>query len=109
MIKIAIVEPTDQKWKKWLNKCRQQKSKDIQLAKAGKKIRTKDALYKEQKQFLINPDGLFNGKCAYCEAFIDRQWGQIEHYRPKAAVTNEDRKQVMITARGKRKPHPGYY
>jgi hypothetical protein len=39
----------------------------------------------------------FFGKCAYCESdYTAVAWGDVEHYRPKRAVTEE-------------KTHPGYY
>jgi hypothetical protein len=40
---------------------------------------------------------LFQGRCAYCEAWCRAvEFGAVEHYRPKAAVTEDP-------------SHPGYY
>jgi uncharacterized protein (TIGR02646 family) len=42
----------------------------------------------------------FHGKCAYCDAkFLHIGFGDVEHYRPKGAVTNEQGHKI----------HPGYY
>lgn len=43
---------------------------------------------------------LFNGKCAYCESpILTITVGDIEHFRPKAAVVTDDKKTLK----------PGYY
>ncbi|WP_114835626.1 hypothetical protein U0027_04510 [Agrobacterium tumefaciens] len=39
--------------------------------------------------------GLFHGKCAYCEKFIEKGMSEVEHYRPKGAVEGTN--------------HPGYW
>src|ERR1700722_1145987 len=106
MIKITVVEPTSAAWRKWRARCSAQTHRDIQQFKKSKKVKTNSALYKAQKKFYVDPSGLFGGKCAYCEAYIDRQWGQIEHYRPKAAVTDEDNATVYFKHKGKKNPHP---
>ena len=52
----------------------------------------------------------FHGKCAYCEQTITGdQRGDIEHYRPKGAVTDAENKQVFVTVNGQDRAHPGYY
>jgi hypothetical protein len=109
MIKITVVEPTSAAWLKWRTKCKAKTNRDIQQFKRTKKVKTNSALYKAQQKFFVDPSGLFGGKCAYCEAYIDRQWGQIEHYRPKAAVADEDNATVFVKYDRKRIPHPEYY
>ncbi|ODS37053.1 MAG: hypothetical protein A7316_01695 [Candidatus Altiarchaeales archaeon WOR_SM1_86-2] len=43
---------------------------------------------------------MFNNKCAYCETRLATQPMDVEHWRPKNAVFNEDTKKLM---------KPGYY
>lgn len=43
---------------------------------------------------------MFNGKCAYCESLLATHPMEVEHWRPKSAVFNEDTKKLM---------KPGYY
>lgn len=46
---------------------------------------------------------LFNGKCAYCEStYVAQQPGDVEHFRPKAAVAVQDGNGKVVTK-------PGYY
>src|SRR5262245_45289492 len=66
-------------------------------------------LYKEQRLHLLK---LFHGKCAYCEAKIvlDQHNGDVEHYRPKGAVTDENDKVIEVEdGHGGKRPHGGYY
>src|SRR5215471_18439838 len=68
-----------------------------------------EKLYKEQRQAYLD---LFHGKCAYCEAKIvlDQHGGDVEHFRPKGAVTDEHDRPVSIRDRqGRARKHPGYY
>jgi uncharacterized protein (TIGR02646 family) len=52
------------------------------------------AIWTELKQFLFM---LFHNKCAYCETRVRvSDWGDVEHYRPKAKVEEDPQ-------------HPGYY
>jgi hypothetical protein len=61
----------------------------------------------------------FYGKCAYCEVSIrDYQRGDVEHFRPKAEVTDEngqpvylfdEQGQVQVDADGEPVKHLGYY
>lgn len=61
------------------------------------------AVWSDLKPFLIQ---LFRGKCAYCEAtFAHVDWGDVEHYRPKKKVTDENDVEATCGA----KPHPGYF
>ncbi len=64
----------------------------------------KDGTYKFNKGFGADEFRkrliiLQNGKCAYCERKIDK--GDIEHFRPKAAIITEETKGKYI--------QPGYY
>ncbi len=67
-------------------------------------------LYKKQKvNMLMDYDGPFRGKCAYCDRDIHNQHGDVEHYRPECAVTDIDRKPVKRTINGRIETRPGYY
>lgn len=109
MLHVKFSPPAnDAKWTAWIDEARAETKKNISLMRRNRRITYKAKLYKKMRQVIF--DG-FNGKCAYCEAkFILTETGDVEHYRPKGAITDEWDKRIMITRRGKRpKPHPGYY
>jgi hypothetical protein len=61
---------------------------------AGKSYEFDSDIWGQLKDHLQD---LFQGRCAYCEAwFRSVSFGDVEHYRPKAAVTEDPN-------------HPGYY
>lgn len=68
---------------------------DVMAAVAGgAKPEFKASVYGDLKEHLF---GWFFGKCAYCESnVIATDWGDVEHYRPKRAVKEDQ-------------SHPGYY
>ncbi|MEL7166741.1 MAG: hypothetical protein AAGL96_14825 [Pseudomonadota bacterium] len=51
-----------------------------------------------------------HGNCAYCEAPVENQPGDVEHYRPKGAVKIGDNERVKIVhpTHGEM-DHPGYF
>lgn len=56
-------------------------------------------VYKGSRPFLQEA---FHGKCAFCEAdIVNNQPGDVEHYRPKCGVLDEDGKPIP--------GHTGYY
>lgn len=69
----------------------------------------KAALYKEQRQAILDA---FHKKCAYCEAKIvlDQHNGDLDHFRPKGRVTDENDRVIEIEdGRGRKVEHPGYF
>jgi hypothetical protein len=65
-----------------------------EVSRAGEHLPVDPSLYCALKQSLVE---YFIGKCAYCESeFSTVAWGDVEHYRPKRAVSEEP-------------THPGYY
>jgi hypothetical protein len=109
MLHVKFSPPAnDPKWAAWIDEAKAETKKNISLMRRNRRITYKDKLYKKMRQVIF--DG-FYGKCAYCETkFILTETGDVEHYRPKGAITNELDQRIMITRRGKRpKPHPGYY
>ena len=108
MRQVLFEEPTDVRWRKWRQKCKEATRGQIQALKEGKRAKV-TPLYKEQKASVyMNRDGPFRRKCAYCEADITRQAGDIDHYRPANGVTDENRKPVTREGAGGVERHPGY-
>lgn len=109
MLRVNFSPPAkDPNWIAWLDEANAETKKNISLIKRNRRVAYKPKLYKKMRQVIF--DG-FYGKCAYCEAkFILTETGDVEHYRPKGAITDERDQRIMIARRGKRpKPHPGYY
>ena len=94
----------DAQWDAWIKAVETETST---LIKAGAPYNIKARLYKNKtiKDLIFKA---FNNKCAYCEDNLLSQPGDVEHFRPKLAVTDENDKPVMASSRGK-KLHPGYY
>lgn len=73
---------------------------------AGTKIKT-EGYYTSFKAHLTRTH---KGKCAYCEAPLHRQHGDVEHFRPKGKVTNEaDAEEWVTLDDGRKLRHPGYF
>jgi uncharacterized protein (TIGR02646 family) len=99
MIKVIFPEPDTQEWKAWRKKADDATQELIAKVNKGEKPNINDKLYKGMKQVIFD---VFHGKCAYCEAkFILDQSGDVEHFRPKKGVTDENDQTI--------KDHPGYY
>ena len=110
MIRIEFNEPTTEAWKAWCNDCATATTALIADVAEDKAIVIKDAIYKAQNAVYMDLDGVFHGKCAYCESLIDaNQPGDIEHFRPKKSVTDRAGKAIMVDDRGTTKAHRGYY
>ena len=109
MRKIDIREPNEDWWRDWLEKCDDATDDLIRNVELGNEVKIDERLYKENKySFFFSEDGPFKGKCAYCECDVTRQHGDVEHYRPKKAVTDEKDKPV-ISGEDHSERHPGYY
>ena len=115
MIQIKIEQINDfaawQEWKKWLQDCTMKTRKLIESVQQGEKPVFDDRLYKKKKDYFFSTEGPYKGKCAYCESqIIDGRSADIDHYRPKALVTDENDKLVTIRFEdGHTSTHPGYY
>ncbi len=121
MRRIDLEPPATRAWQRWLVDCDQATAEVCaQVARGEKPIFT--SLYKRKsikEGFFLNKGPPFYGKCAYCEAPIaDYQHGDMEHFRPKAGVTDEDDWPIALrdeagnvrrAARGLPVNHPGYY
>lgn len=103
MIRVRFTEPGDAKWEKW----KADGAKKVVAHKAdvdlGKKPKISDTLYKKMRDVIF---AAYHGKCGYCEAqFVLDQTGDVEHYRPKGEVSDENWQIVQLAG----KPHPGYW
>lgn len=112
MIKIDFQEPAIPGWAEWREKCQQATGAVCQQVQGGAKPNI-SGLYGGQKQVYCDSDGqgVFHGKCAYCESPIaSDQPGDIEHFRPKGELTDSENRPVLVDgAHGGNIPHPGYY
>lgn len=113
MIKIDFKAPETDSWRGWRIKC-QNETADIIDCYETSGLRNVTNLYKEKaikEEVFLAKEGPFHGKCAYCECYLKGyQHGDIEHFRPKLAVTDENDNIINITdSNGKTSPHPGYY
>lgn len=106
----VVFEPPsgNEHWDKWITAA----ALETRILKARvRQKRTyafKGSLYKCMRQVFFDA---FYGKCAYCEAkFILTQTGDVEHFRPKASVTDEYDNPVLLSSRGRVVgKHRGYY
>jgi hypothetical protein len=98
----------DSEWKDIIEKAQTARDDLIKDFDADNEIKVNAALYKRYMYFLLK---LFNGKCAYCEAKITlTQPGDVEHFRPKGRVVDENFKPIHVRHPSKGDiVHPGYY
>ena len=112
MIRIEFSEPHDAEWLDWRGRCDTARAALVAAHERGESPKVSN-LYKDPAMLVVyrDNDGPFFGKCAYCETLvIDFQYGDIEHYRPKGAVSDHNGDVVRINnADGTRGNHPGYY
>ena len=111
MIRAAFIEPVDDPdWKRWRSRAIQGTAALQQLVSEGKAPNIKRPLYKASQRWILPA---FHGKCAYCEVKMtaDQNRGEVEHYRPKAAVSDAEGNLVFVCEPGteQKRPHPGYY
>jgi len=108
-------------WERWISDCSKATEELVQRVARGEKPAVTD-LYKRKSikdEYFFAAGPPFYGKCAYCEAPIrDYQHGDVEHFRPKAGVTDENGQpvclldedgKVQVDVDGEPVEHPGYY
>ncbi len=113
MIHIDFNEPQTRKWRRWRTDCKRETDALIEAIENGVDADIK-SLYRRKSikdEVYFHKLGPFHGKCAYCECYItDFQHGNMEHFRPKQGVTDEDDHSIRMTlADGTQADHPGYY
>ena len=102
MIRVYARQPRSPRWRDWKRRCEAQLKPFMNPPKRPPTIDEK--LYKECKDLILTA---YADKCAYCEGPIGAQtMGDVEHYRPKGAVRDQDNK-IVYVAKGK--PHQGYW
>ena len=107
MIKIDFVPPDNSQWTRWCQDAASEHTLLLQLYAASQPVSIRDSLYKRRAKDFFDDSW---AKCAYCEALmILDQTGDIEHFRPKGAVTDENDDVVMISDDLGTHPHPGYF
>lgn len=115
MIKINFQEPNTDNWREWRAQCDCAQKSHNEATEAGENPQVDDDVYKGtsfniKSDVYMSLDGPFHGKCVYCETLMAAdQDGQIEHFRPKNAVSDKNFKKVEVEVNGKKKDHPGYY
>jgi uncharacterized protein (TIGR02646 family) len=105
MVRIHFKEPNSQLWLTWRTKCERETLLFIQAVGNNKPYDVSD-LYKDEKirkQYYLRDDlkDPFWRKCAYCEESIASQNGDIDHFRPKKRVSDDNYKPIN--------GHNGYY
>jgi hypothetical protein len=110
MIKISFPQPRTTEWKSWRQKCNNEQFALNYSHSCGQPKAVSQKLYAELKDVYLRVDKPFYGKCAYCESFIaENQPGDLDHFRPKQAVTHHTQPVTIKDADGHETPHPGYY
>ena len=122
MRKIPVQPLNTDDWFQWISDCQNATQANIEAVARGEEASIKSNLYRRKAikdAYFFSKDAPFYGKCAYCEFPIsDFQSGDIEHFRPKAAVTDEDDNVILLKddegnaildEEGIPIAHPGYY
>jgi hypothetical protein len=114
MIRIEFKEPTTNTWKRWVKDCERATLELKGAFERREPLEVKD-IYRRtsiKKEVYFNKEGPFRGRCAYCESYvIDFQHGDIDHFRPKAGVSDANHAPVVVgtSAAGKALHHRGYF
>jgi hypothetical protein len=106
MILVPYDEPEDQAWHEWRDTGIARHGTMKESFAFGEKPNINEDLYKAMRSLLMKR---FHDKCAYCESPIVRYTVDVEHYRPKARVTDANRRVVKVTHMGNEYDHPGYF
>src|SRR4051812_22350680 len=94
-------------WAAWHERAKEATAALFKAYEEGKDLVIRGSVYKSAKPFL---DKLFGGKCAYCEVIIEASHPtEVEHYRPKGAVKDEEEEVVTIQTPNGAEDHPGYW
>ena len=108
MIRISFTPPQTPEWAAWLDECRTAQTELNADIATGRDSHAKSSIYGRLKEpIYIEKDGMFSGKCAFCETFIySAQHGDIEHFRPKGAVKDVSNNPILLS---NGEQHRGYY
>ena len=111
MIKVEFTPPNTDQWNKWIADAKSKATEHIRDFGNGDEFSISDTLYKRLKHsHYFKDDKPFYGKCAYCEQkTLSNQHGDIEHFRPKGMVTDENDAKITRVKDGQIEEHPGYF
>lgn len=114
MIRIIFKEPDSALWKRWIKDCNNATTELKKAYKPNEPFEVSDIYRRKsiKKEVYLEKTGPFRGRCVYCESNVaDFQHGDIEHFRPKKAVTDADDNPVVVgtSSDGGKIYHPGYY
>jgi len=111
MIKIDFTPPNTTEWSAWIADGNTKATEHISDFTQGNDFTVSGPLYKRLKSsHYFNGEEPFFGKCVYCEQKImASQHGDIEHFRPKGKVTDENDIEITKQQGGVTTRHPGYY
>jgi hypothetical protein len=103
--------PDTDEFKAWRDRCEKAVQALWKTYRSAKALCSDDIngnLYKEFKDEIFTG---FRGKCAFCESLIRDldQPGDVEHYRPKLGIKDENENSVMVRMGFRKVPHPGYF
>jgi len=97
--KIDQKPPDTPKWHRWRKDCKAEAAGVAEAVARGEKPNFKQKLYRRKsikEEWFFSGGAPFHGKCAYCETnVIAYQRGDVEHFRPKGAVTDENDEPVV--------------
>jgi hypothetical protein len=98
---------------KWLNMPAAptaEEKKEQEKQKKDEKPKVDADVYSGQKNYYASLNGMFFGKCAYCETSIFQGFsGDIEHFRPKGNVKDSNGRTAKTKINNIETEHPGYY
>src|SRR3989337_274652 len=100
MRKITLEPLNNRKWTQWTSDCDTATRDCLHAVEQNEQPILDEGLYKRKsiKQgFFFSKGPPFYGKCAYCECYIiDFQHGDIDHFRPKGGVTDEQDQPILL-------------
>ena len=97
MIKVAKLSQQDQAWQDIFTEAVEGRARLIKEFEKTGDAKVDEKLYKKYMKFLLV---LFSGKCAYCETdIVSNQPGDVEHFRPKGRVVDDNFKPVRVKYR----------
>ena len=107
MIKLEAKLPQNETWNRLSQQATVKRAWLLEMYAANQPIEISDSLYKALGRAFFAETTV---KCAYCEnEFRLSQAGDVEHFRPKGRVTDENDQVIFIGTDQARRPHPGYF
>ncbi len=107
MIRVRREVPAGQAWDDLQEEAREKSQQLVRTFKHGVRPEIETAVYRKYKDFLLD---MFHNKCAYCETLIRPGFhGDVEHYRPKGKVVEDDDTDARYEVKGQSYNHPGYF